>query len=249
MWLLPSQPGNPIIIGSGNIIEERSYITSACVCLSPRCACRTPALPPARSRSSSLRPCSAVWLRSNGPVTIGDSNHLQVGSRLESCTLGDGNVVEVNSSIGSGCTLENACVVGALVKVPEGEALPSCTVIFGSNNSSHVLPRPEEEVSSHHRVLPAAASRCCFPCHLRHRAADKMSARVMPVCARGSAADQAHEVSNRQGAGAATQGIQADTGDQDQSAERLTEGHIDRQPQPTAYLPTYLSFYCSLLRS
>lgn len=156
MWLLPSQPGNPIIIGSGNIIEERSYITSACVCLSPRCACRTPALPPARSRSSSLRPCSAVWLRSNGPVTIGDSNHLQVGSRLESCTLGDGNVVEVNSSIGSGCTLENACVVGALVKVPEGEALPSCTVIFGSNNSSHVLPRPEEEVSSHHRVLPAA---------------------------------------------------------------------------------------------
>ena len=65
---------------------------------------------------------------------------------LESCTIGDGNIVEPNSSVGSGCTLENACVVGALVKIPDGEALDSCTVVFGSNNSSHVLPRPEEEL-------------------------------------------------------------------------------------------------------
>jgi carbonic anhydrase/acetyltransferase-like protein (isoleucine patch superfamily) len=88
----------------------------------------------------------ALTCRSNGPVTIGNSNHLQVGCRLESCTLGDGNVVEANSTVGSGCTLENACVVGALVKLPDGESLVSRTVVFGSDNRSHVLPRPEGEV-------------------------------------------------------------------------------------------------------
>lgn len=79
-------------------------------------------------------------------MRIGNSNHLQVGSRLDSCTLGDGNVLEANSILGKGCTLKNACVVGALVNLPDSESLESCTVVFGSTNSSHVLPRPEDDV-------------------------------------------------------------------------------------------------------
>ena len=111
--------------------------------------------------------------RSKGPVTIGNSNHLQVGCRLESCTLGDGNVVEANSSLGAGCTLENACVVGALVKLPEGESLVSRTVVFGSNNSSHVLPRPEVEVRvcvvsrPHSATLSPCVLFVCFACVVR----------------------------------------------------------------------------------
>jgi carbonic anhydrase/acetyltransferase-like protein (isoleucine patch superfamily) len=146
------QPGNPIVIGSGNIVEERAYITSACV------RWIGPIVARCDGSSHTWRSRRRVPCCSNGPVTIGNSNHLQVGCRLESCTVGDGNVVEANSSLGSGCTLENACVVGALVKLPEGESLVSRTVVFGSNNSSHVLPRPEGEVRTCVLSHPRAAT-------------------------------------------------------------------------------------------
>ena len=109
--VIVADPGKPIVIGSGNIVEERAYITSK-----------------------------------DAAVTIGDSNHLHAGCRLQSCQLGDGNIVEPNSSVGSGCTLQNACVVGALVSVPERTTLASGTVVYGRPNSEHVLPQPEAEL-------------------------------------------------------------------------------------------------------
>ena len=57
--VIVAEPGNPIVIGSGNIIEEASSITSL-----------------------------------SGAVTIGNGNHLQVGCRLDSCKLGDANIIE-----------------------------------------------------------------------------------------------------------------------------------------------------------
>lgn len=46
----------------------------------------------------------------------------------------------------SGCALANACVVGALVRLPAGTSLPSKTVVYSSANASHVLPRDEAQV-------------------------------------------------------------------------------------------------------
>ena len=50
--------------------------------------------------------------------------------------------------VSSGCIVENACVVGALVKLAKAQSLPSCTVVYGAQNTSHLLPRPEAEVCS-----------------------------------------------------------------------------------------------------
>jgi carbonic anhydrase/acetyltransferase-like protein (isoleucine patch superfamily) len=87
--VIVASPGHPIVIGSGNIIEERSTITSE-----------------------------------HAAVTIGDGNHVQVGAKLESSQLGNANVLEPNCEVGSGCTVPNACVVGALVRESHSSSLP-----------------------------------------------------------------------------------------------------------------------------
>eukprot|EP01052_Picozoa_sp_SAG31_P009387 SAG31_NODE_491_length_14923_cov_12.905221_6_plen_72_part_00 len=48
--------------------------------------------------------------------------------------------------ISTGCVVGNACAVGALVKLNKGQELAPCTVVYGAQNTSHILPRPEAEV-------------------------------------------------------------------------------------------------------
>eukprot|EP01051_Picozoa_sp_SAG22_P004560 SAG22_NODE_247_length_13918_cov_7.885375_4_plen_123_part_00 len=82
----------------------------------------------------------------NGPVTIGDNNHIQVGARIESATLGNANLIEPNAVVSAGCTVGNGCVVGALVKLAQNTELRACTVVYGAQNTTTALERPEDEI-------------------------------------------------------------------------------------------------------
>lgn len=107
----------PIVIGSGNLIEERAEIVN------------------------------------NQPntLTIGDGNLFEVDSRCEAIKIGNNNILECKSFVGSNVELTNNCIIGAGCKLEEPtdksqvdehiEQLAPNTVISGNNLDRRVTSK------------------------------------------------------------------------------------------------------------
>lgn len=73
------------------------------------------------------------------PMVIGSFNVFDVGSHSESSKIGDYNVLESKSRLGSKCTLSTGCVIGSKCSVETCETLPPNTMVYGSECKRRVM--------------------------------------------------------------------------------------------------------------
>eukprot|EP00047_Mylnosiga_fluctuans_P004568 m.235302 g.235302 ORF g.235302 m.235302 type:complete len:171 (+) comp12799_c0_seq1:149-661(+) len=79
--------------------------------------------------------------KSTGSVlVIGNGNVFEVGSRVESSTIGDDNVIEAKAVVGPQAVIGNNCRIGAMCTVSPNEFLADNTVVFGRENTQRVDP-------------------------------------------------------------------------------------------------------------
>ncbi|CAL8083942.1 unnamed protein product [Calicophoron daubneyi] len=71
-------------------------------------------------------------------MKIGDHNVFEVGAHCEASEIGDNNVLEAKSFVGSHVHLTNGCVIGAMCSLTSGETLPECTAIYGDKGLRRV---------------------------------------------------------------------------------------------------------------
>ena len=104
--------GGPIDIGPNNIIEE-------CVVIETN--------PTANQNSGMI-------------LKVGSFNTFEVGCRVESTMIGDGNVIGAKASLGVLSSITDGVTVAPHVKVPEKMHLPDNTVLFGCEHSMRTVP-------------------------------------------------------------------------------------------------------------
>ena len=66
-------------------------------------------------------------------MVIGNHNVFEIGSQCRSTSIGNNNVIESKSKVGSNVVLTNGCVVGTMCELDSNETLPENTIIFGKN--------------------------------------------------------------------------------------------------------------------
>lgn len=81
----------------------------------------------------------ALLQSSEAPLVIGAGNVFQVGCRVDSSILGDGNIIECRAVVGAGSRLGNGCVIGVGVVLPPGSVVPDDTIIT-ADGTRHVVP-------------------------------------------------------------------------------------------------------------
>lgn len=83
----------------------------------------------------------AVLLTTDGrTMQIGSSNVFEVGCRIESSVIGDGNVIECRAVLGPNSVLGNGCVIGAGVVISAGTVLPDDCIVFGPTAERQIVP-------------------------------------------------------------------------------------------------------------
>lgn len=114
----------PIVIGEGNLIEERCEIINSW-----------------RSASESCT-TSETGMRQRVMI-IGNNNVFEVGCRSESMKIGDNNILECKAYVGSETELGSGCIVGAKCSLTSHETLPDNTVVYGAQCERRLqLERP-----------------------------------------------------------------------------------------------------------
>jgi len=97
----------PIVIGGCNIIEEQTQILHL------------------SSVTASADPTSA------NVMTIGSHNMFEVGSRVISSNVGNGNTFHARAVLQRGSVVGDGCVIGLRVELPAGTKLGDSTVLYG----------------------------------------------------------------------------------------------------------------------
>lgn len=106
----------PIIIGENCLIEEYATIIN-------RANIEIDAKPPAKP-----------------PVLlIGSNNVFEVGCTIEATKIGEKNVFEGKSTVSSGVTITNNCIIGAGCHLKGEQTLPENTIIHGRSCSEREL--------------------------------------------------------------------------------------------------------------
>lgn len=116
--------GGPIIIGEGNLIEERCEIINSW---------------PAGDESVGA---SEVG-RQQRVMIIGNNNVFEVGCCSKSLKIGDNNILECKAHLGSEAELGNGCIIGTMCSLTSRETLPDNTVVHGAHCERRLqLERP-----------------------------------------------------------------------------------------------------------
>eukprot|EP00455_Lapot_gusevi_P022182 TRINITY_DN23107_c0_g1_i1.p1 TRINITY_DN23107_c0_g1~~TRINITY_DN23107_c0_g1_i1.p1 ORF type:complete len:234 (+),score=28.80 TRINITY_DN23107_c0_g1_i1:72-773(+) len=110
--------GGPIVIGSGNILEEHTII-----------------LNPMRDD------------RPDHTMVIGNNNLFEVGARIESVSVGNGNIFEIKSYCPPSSLIGDGCTIGVAVVLDQKEALENNTVVFGAGQTRHQPNNLEKNVT------------------------------------------------------------------------------------------------------
>jgi dynactin-6 len=87
----------------------------------------------------------AVLITKGGrSLTIGSNNHFEVGCRVESRFIGDGNVIGVRAVLGPDSCLGSGCIIGPGVFIPPGTVLADDTIVYTSLRDQQVVERTAE---------------------------------------------------------------------------------------------------------
>lgn len=78
-----------------------------------------------------------IWNSTPGgkPMIIGNYNVFEIGSNCQALAIGNNNVLEAKSKVGSTVELSDGCVVGSRCEIDSNERLASNTVIYGQDGS------------------------------------------------------------------------------------------------------------------
>ena len=80
-----------------------------------------------------------IWNSTPGTsMVIGDFNVFEIGCVSQAVKIGNNNVIEAKSKVGSQVELGNGCVVGNKCRVETQEKLSNNTVIYGQNGSRRI---------------------------------------------------------------------------------------------------------------
>jgi dynactin-6 len=115
----------PIIIGEGNLIEERAEIINSW------------------PNDTDVPVGGSETGRSQRVMIIGNNNVFEVGCRCEGVRIGDNNILESKARLGRQTELGNGCIIGAMCSVTCRESLADNTVIYGSKCERRIqIERP-----------------------------------------------------------------------------------------------------------
>ncbi|EGR34330.1 hypothetical protein IMG5_016210 [Ichthyophthirius multifiliis] len=95
--------GGDIVIGDYNIIEERVNIVN---------------------RKNKESPSK------NKTMIIGSYNMFEVGSKIDTCDIGDFNTFEARCIVEQGCIIKNKCSIGSTIKIPQNTVLDEKKIHF-----------------------------------------------------------------------------------------------------------------------
>jgi len=132
----------------------------------PSCLIHAKAGPIEIGRFNVLEEQVRIVNNSETPLVIGDYNTFEVGTRVigADCRVGDANVFECRSQLGSGATVGNGCTLGICVVVPDGEQIQDETVIIGPSGLRHHEEGAKEShmqaVMKHIEALKETLPRC-----------------------------------------------------------------------------------------
>lgn len=114
----------PIVIGEGNLIEERCEIINS--------------WPVAAASDGTVGTG-----RQQKVMIIGNNNVFEVGSCSESMKIGDNNILECKAHLGSQTELGSGCIIGTMCSLTSHETLPDNTVVYGAHCERRLqLERP-----------------------------------------------------------------------------------------------------------
>ncbi|WVR05073.1 hypothetical protein IAU60_002085 [Kwoniella sp. DSM 27419] len=127
--------------------ELRGDITvgEGCV-IHPKASIQALGGPIVLGRNCVVEELSVIINRNPSPLHIGDSNQFMVGSRVESPSIGSGNVFQPRCQVSTLVAISDHCTIGAgcalfpSIHTPEGsvDTLPSRTVVYGDQSERRV---------------------------------------------------------------------------------------------------------------
>ena len=80
-----------------------------------------------------------IWNSTPGkPMVIGNFNVFEIGCMSEATRIGNNNVIEAKSKVGSQVELGDGCVVGNKCRLESREEVSNNTVVFGQNGSRRI---------------------------------------------------------------------------------------------------------------